>query len=89
MAQVGWGGLLGAAGEPLENDLPFDTVTRDLEAMKSVTAADLNALAKAAIPFDRGLLILVGDKGVILEQLKGLNLPAPVEYTPEGERAAK
>jgi len=31
------------------------------------------------------VLVLVGDKKLILDQIKDLNLPAPIEYTPEGE----
>lgn len=82
---AGLSGMLGAASQQFVNGLPFDTVTADLAAMNSVTAADLNALAKDALPFGKGLLLLVGDKGVILEQIKDLGLPAPAEHTPEGD----
>lgn len=80
----GLGGLLAVASELLVNGLPFDTVTTDLKAMSGAKAGALNDLAKTNLPVDRGVLVLVGDKGVILEQLKGLDLPEPVEYDAEG-----
>ena len=33
----------------------------------------------------QGLLVLVGDKAQILPQLEGLDLPAPVELTVDGD----
>jgi hypothetical protein len=49
----------------------------------------MNAVTKAALPVDNALLVLVGDKKLILEQLKGLQLPTPTEYTVTGEPAAQ
>ncbi|MCC6677387.1 MAG: insulinase family protein [Phycisphaerales bacterium] len=80
----GLSGMLGAAAELVTSDLPFDTVSRDMEAMSKATASDLNTLARTALPIDRGVLVLVGDKAVILEQIKDLGLPQPVEYDAEG-----
>ena len=51
-----------------------------------VNAADLNAAAHDAIPLEKGVLVLVGDKKLILKQIEGLNLPTPIECSPEGER---
>ena len=34
---------------------------------------------------EKGLLVLVGDKDVIMEQIEPLELPTPVELTAEGE----
>ncbi len=76
----GLGGMLSAAATPLVNGLPFDTVTKDLEATSKLTAADINTLAKSAIPIDSGVLVLVGDKQLILDQIKDLGLPPAVEY---------
>jgi hypothetical protein len=66
------------------NGMPIDTTASDLEAMQRAAAADLNSLAKKAVSIDKGVLVLVGDKKLITDQLAGLNLGTPVEYTPEG-----
>jgi hypothetical protein len=79
-------GVAGAAATFTLNGLPLTTTASDLEAMSRVTAGDLNALAKKALPLDAGVLVLVGDKKLILEQIKDLGLEAPVEYTAMGER---
>jgi predicted Zn-dependent peptidase len=79
-------GVAGAAATFTLNGLPLSTTASDLEAMSRVTAGDLNALAKKALPLDAGVLVLVGDKKLILEQIKDLGLEAPVEYTAMGER---
>ena len=50
-----------------------------LAAMEKTNAAALNTQAKAALPLDRSVLVLVGDKASILPQLKEAGLPAPVE----------
>ena len=81
----GLGGLLNAAEDRLVHGLGFATVGADLAEMQGVHAADLNALAKTVLPVDKGVLVLVGDKGVILPQLEGLGLPAPELYDASGE----
>lgn len=80
----GLAGLINSAAESLVNGLPPDTVAQDMAVMGNVTAADLNALAKDAVQFREGVLVLVGDKGVILEQIKSLNLPAPEFFDNQG-----
>lgn len=79
------GGLLNAAGQLVVNGAPFSTLKEDVERMGRATAEELNAAARAAVPLERGVLVLVGDKSLILEQIKDLDLPAPIEVTPEGE----
>ncbi|HYE62347.1 MAG TPA: pitrilysin family protein [Phycisphaerales bacterium] len=81
----GLSGVLAAAGQLVAVGLPFETIASDMQAMRRVTAADLNTLARPATPISHGVLVLVGDKATILPQLKDLNLPAPVEYTIDGE----
>ena len=80
----GLAGLLGSTAESLINGLPADTVAQDMAVMGTVTAAELNGLAKKAIQFREGILLLVGDKGVILDQIKSLGLPAPEFYDNAG-----
>lgn len=78
-------GPIGTAAPLIAAGMPFQTVTDDLAEAMKIDAAKLNAAAKAAIPLERGVLVLVGDKKLILEQIKDLGLPAPVEYSAEGE----
>jgi len=81
---AGLSGLTSAAGIFILNGMPIDTTAKDLAAMEAAQAADLNALAKQAFKINQGVLVLVGDKKLILDQIKDLNLPAPTEYDPEG-----
>jgi len=46
---TGLGGVLGAAAALVEAGLPFETLATDAAAMQSVTPADLNTLAAAAL----------------------------------------
>lgn len=81
----GLAGVLNTAANLEENGLPFSTLGDDLAAIGTTTDADLNKLAGPAIPLEQAVLVLVGDKKTILEQLKGLDLPTPVELTVEGD----
>lgn len=80
-------GPISAASRLMLAGLPYDTLAKDLSATARIGTTDLNGAAKAAIPLERGVLVLVGDKKLILEQIKDLKLPEPLEYTPEGEPA--
>lgn len=86
-AFAGLGGVLAAASEPLQNGLPFETLASDMAAMTQVAAPGLNALTRAAVPLEQGVIVLVGDKASILKQIAELklDLPAPVEVTVRGE----
>ncbi|CAG0993122.1 zinc protease [Phycisphaerales bacterium] len=81
----GVGGIVGAAGDLVESGLPFSSIGADMTAMEKFDAAGLNAMTKEAFQIEKGVLVLMGDRDVILPQLKGLGLPEPVEYTIEGE----
>ncbi|HLQ36268.1 MAG TPA: pitrilysin family protein, partial [Planctomycetota bacterium] len=72
-------GVLAAAGERTLNGLPFATLAADLAQVDTITAAELNALCKQALPIEQGVLVLVGDRQTILTQLKDLGLPPPTE----------
>ena len=74
----GLSGIVGTAAAYVELGVPFETLGKDLSAMQSTTAAAVNAKAKTAVPLDRSVLVLVGDKATILPQLKEAGLPAPV-----------
>jgi predicted Zn-dependent peptidase len=85
---AGINGPIGEMEPLLEAGLPFETIANDLAAAMKTTAPELNSFAKNAIPLEKGVLVLVGDKKLILDQIKDLKLPTPVEYTPEGEEKA-
>jgi zinc protease len=65
---------------------PLDTTTKDFAQAKGADAKTLDAAAKKAIDLNHAVLMLVGDKKLILEQIKDLGLPAPVELDPEGAK---
>jgi predicted Zn-dependent peptidase len=79
------GSMLQSAVTLLRNGRPFDQPGADLKASESVGQGDLNALANAAVPLEQGVLVLVGDRQAILDQIKDLDLPQPVELTVTGE----
>ncbi len=85
----GLGGVLATAVELERNGLPFSTIGADLAALSKADAAALNALAGPALPVDNALMVLVGDRKTILEQLKGLDLPTPEELTVTGDAVAR
>ncbi|HLK15784.1 MAG TPA: pitrilysin family protein, partial [Fimbriimonadaceae bacterium] len=75
-------GLLGTASAMDEDGQKFAEFGRELAEGSSVTADQINALAKRALPMDHMLLVLVGDKAQILKQLEGLGLPSPEVVKP-------
>jgi len=79
-------GILSEAAERTAGGLAFETLRQDMQKMGSVKAKDLNGLAKVAIPLEKGVLVLVGDKKAILEQIKSTGLPAPIEVTVRGQK---
>lgn len=77
-------GPIGAAAPLLSAGMQYEQISRDLETIGKLKAWDLNKVAEQAIPLEQAVLVLVGDKKLILEQIKPLNLPEPVELTAEG-----
>jgi predicted Zn-dependent peptidase len=53
-----------------------------LVAISKLTAAQLNAVGKRMYNRSNSLIVLVGDKKAILEQIKGLDLPMPEFVNP-------
>jgi predicted Zn-dependent peptidase len=81
--------LLDQAAERIEWGLAFQTVADDLAAQRGATVAELNELAGQTLPLDQAVLVLVGDKKIILEQIKDLGLTAPIELHARGEPATQ
>jgi len=81
----GHAGPMNAAAARIVQGLGYSAIAEDLAALASISAADVNLMARDATPLERGVLLLVGDRAVILEQIKDLDLPAAVELTATGE----
>jgi predicted Zn-dependent peptidase len=79
------GAVLQSSITLLRNGRPFDASAADLKASQAVTQGDLNQIAKQAIPLEQGVLVLVGDRQKIFDQLKGLDLPKLIELTTAGD----
>lgn len=77
-------GVLENASALIASNLPFETLTRDFASMGRGDAKLLNELAAQNIAFDRAVLVLVGDKSLILDQIKDLPLPKPEFVNPDG-----
>ena len=88
-ALQGLSGILDQATRFAINDLPFAQLGKDMAALESVSNDALNTLAESAFPLDEALLVLVGDRKVILEQLSDLGLPKAVELTVRGDPKAR
>jgi zinc protease len=71
-------GLVGTAASMYEDGRSYGDLGKDFSEISGLTPASLNAIVKGALPLEDGVLVLVGDKGQILSQLKGLGLPAPM-----------
>ncbi len=80
----GLNGTLSAAATLVRNNRPFSQLGDDLRLVSQIDEGALNRLAYNAVPLEKAVLVLVGDKATILKQLEGLDLPQPVEMTPEG-----
>lgn len=78
-ATSGLAGLLDQAEEMLSARLPFSEIDRALASLDGIGPADLDAVAARRIQHRQGVLVLVGDRDVILPQLAGLGLPEPIE----------
>lgn len=78
-------GVVGARQGWLVAGLP-DQTAQDLAKLSAMTAQDLNALAKRSVKLDEMVLVLVGDKATVLEELKQVTpaLPEPVFVDAQG-----
>ncbi len=67
-----------------ENGISFSQIGSELEKYAKVSLTNLNAVAQTGLPFDRALIVLVGDRAQILKQIEGLGLPTPEIRTSSG-----
>ena len=73
-------GILGAAARPLVAGLGYETLATDLASLGGITAEDLNRIAAESVRMNEAVLVLVGDKALIMDQIKDLGLPMPTEF---------
>jgi zinc protease len=71
------GATVGAAAGLLEDNLPWESIAADLAAAEGVSARELNALAASGIALNKGVLVLVGDRAQIREQMAAVPELAP------------
>ena len=77
----------------------METLKNDMKSIQAANSSQLNELARSAIPLNKGVLVLVGDKKTILKELAELQpdgpaeegsvkfvIPAPVEVDSLGNR---
>jgi len=83
---AGLNGVLQEAIERTAAEMPFESLARDMATMQSATTAELNKITGPALPLENGVLVLVGDKKKILEQIKDLGLAAPIEVNVRGDK---
>jgi zinc protease len=70
-------GLVGTAKDLFIQGKPFSSLGTTLDELSTFDATSLNTLAPNMLPLEKSLLLLVGDKNLILGQLEGLGLPQP------------
>ena len=80
------GGQAGSLAALVQNELPLDDAHRTLEALASVSLADVNALAKSELyDWDQLLIVLVGDAEAVVPQLEAAGFGAPVRVDADGK----
>ncbi|MBI5708286.1 MAG: insulinase family protein [Armatimonadetes bacterium] len=70
-------GLVNAGIGYLENGIPMSGVAAELARFGRVAVGDLNRVARAAVPWENAVIVLVGDQKEIVKQIEGLDLPKP------------
>ena len=83
------GGIVRENAELLALGSPFETTASDLAVAAKANPASLNSAASAGIKLNQAVLVLVGDKALILDQIKDLGLPTPTEVDPQGRPVGK
>ena len=58
---------------------PYDYVARQMEVVRNMTQADVQALAKKHLPMDRMIYLVVGDAASQFDRLKDLGLGDPLQ----------
>lgn len=75
-------GLISVAIEEANYGKKVTALQQELTNIGGLSDGILNQMVKGAIPVEKGIVVLVGDKKLILEQIKDLGLPEPVVVNP-------
>lgn len=75
-------GLAGAGMSSLSTTVTLADIDARLASLGSFSADRLNAAARKYLQISKPLIVLVGDKNLILKQIEGLGLPKPEIVTP-------
>jgi hypothetical protein len=78
-------GVLDSARELVRLGRDFSYPAREWEEALGLDAEALNRAAQALLPTDHMLLVLVGDRATVLEQLVDSGLPTPVVVDLDGQ----
>lgn len=65
----------GFLGRILQYELPENFVEQQAQIINTISKEDVDALAREKLPFDQMILLVVGDKAVIEEDLAALGYP--------------
>lgn len=83
-------GVAGAAATVVSERRDWNSIASDMASIDSIDDAKINALASNAVNLNQAVLVLVGDKTLVMEQLKPLIadkiIPAPAIVNNEGDR---
>ncbi len=79
-------GMLGEVRRMVMLSAPLDTASTDLAKSKEAQGPALTAALKSAVDLNKSVMVLVGDKKLIMEQIKDLGLPAPIEVNADGKK---
>lgn len=77
-------GTIASAQGLLANGGKWESIAADVARASTISADELNKLAGPNLLFDQGVLVLVGDKALILEQIKDQPMARPIEFDAQG-----
>jgi zinc protease len=63
--------------------LPLDYIEKQNEILKSITVAEINAIAKKRLPHDKMVIVVVGDRSKVYDGLVKLGFDV-IEMDPDG-----
>jgi zinc protease len=76
------GTIVGVGSSVVDTGVSLSDIDQKITKIQSFNAASLNEVAKKYINHSNALIVLVGDKALILKQIEGLGLPTPEVVSP-------
>ena len=74
--------IVGAGSSVLDTGVSLRDLDDRIKRIQSFDAAHFNHVARKYLDHSKALIVLVGDKALILKQIEGLGLPTPEIVTP-------